>query len=312
MVAGVAVLAVLALALLAVLLTRGPGDDLGAASPTASPSGSDAASPSATSSASGSAGASPSASALPLTHDTIVATLVEDLTVRDAPGVGGTALGTLELGSPGFLVDGPTAADGFEWYLVSALGLPPNTGCATELETEPFNCPIWFGWVAGASESGEPWLGPHGIDCPSAPLSAEAVILARTDLERLACFRSEPFTFRAWWPELPDDAGLGGACAYDEPGGWLYCQNINHTYVTINENEGFGGVGVAISIDPDSGLTMPERGTWVEVRVHLDDPAAEDCVGPATTMNDDRPPEQIVLGCRAELALESVEAVEGP
>jgi hypothetical protein len=316
MIGGVAVLAILALALLAVLLTRDPDDDLAASSPTPTPTVGASVTPAATESAQASDGASPTAAALPLTHDTIVATLVDGLTVREDPGLGGLALGTLELGTPGFLIDGPTEADGFSWYLVSGLGLPANSGCAGELETEPFNCPIWFGWVAAASESGEPWLEPRGIECPTAPLSAKAVALGRTDLERLACFRSEPFTFRAWWPEIPAGAGLGGACtAESTPSVWLLCQNINYNYVTINENEGFGGVGVTVSIDPESGVSMPERGTWAELRVHLDDPAAqrcgEDAIGTAV-VPEELPPEQIVLMCRAELVLEAAQAVDGP
>ena len=58
---------------------------------------------------------------------------------------------------------------------------------------------------------------------------------------------------------------------------------------------------------------MPERGTCVEVRVHLDDPAAQGCDEAAEAFAEpDRPPEQFVLDCRAEAVLEAAQTVDGP
>jgi hypothetical protein len=317
LIAGVVVLAVLAAILALVLLTRGePGT--GSTSPTASPSGSAAASGSAGGAASPTASAGSSAApgspAPTLARDTIVATAVDGLSVRGEPGLGGERLGTLALGAPSFVLDGPTDADGFSWYLVSGLRLPPNTGCAGELDTDPFNCPIWFGWVAAASESGEAWLVPDEPDCPDAPLTAANLGVGRSGTQLLACFGSEPITFRGWWPEIPDDAGLGGACAaQEEPSGWLLCQNINYDIVLADEGEDFFGIGVRVSTDPASGVAMPERGTWVEVTGHYDDPAAQGCDEAANAAGDAEDPDAlIVLICRTELVLESVEAVEGP
>ena len=114
------------------------------------------------------------------------------------------------------------------------------------------------------------------IACPEEPYTAENLALGRTALERLSCFGSEPITFRGWWPEIPEDAGLGGACAFqEEPSGWLLCQNINYNLILADDTEEFFGIGVKVSIDPSTDASMPERGTWVEVRVHLDDPAAQ-------------------------------------
>ena len=314
MIIGVGVLGVFALILLALVLTRGSEDGTASDSPSATPSAT--ASPSASTSASTSAAATASTDApaqLDLPVDTVVATTVEDLTVREAPGLDGERLGTLEGGALSFLAGGPTDADGFRWYVVSGLGLPPNTGCAGDPETEPYNCPIWFGWVAAASESGEPWLVEHDLACPEEPLTAEGLALGRTALERLACFGSEAITFRGWWPEIPDDAGLGGACtSQDAPSGWLLCQNINYNLIIIDEAEDFFGVGVRVSIDPETDAAMPERGTWVEVRVHLDDPAAQRCGDDAAGVQDEVPLEQIVLGCRAEMVLEAAQTVDGP
>lgn len=315
---GLVALAVLALVLLLLVLTRDRGGTA-SGSPSPTPSASPSASPSPTGSASAAPTATATASAEApappeLAMDGVVATTVEGLTLRADPGLSGERLGTLEDGALSFVTGGPTDADGFRWYLVSGLGLPPNTGCAGEPQTDPYNCPFWFGWAAAASESGEPWLVAHDLACPEEPYTAENLALARTGLERLACLGSGPFTFRGYWPELPDEGGLGGACtAQDEPSGWLLCQNINTTYVVIDEDEDAFGVGIRISIDPATDASMPERGTWVELRVHLDDPAAQGCDDAAEALEEpDRPPEQYVLDCRAEAVLVSARAVDGP
>lgn len=316
----IGLLLVVAAVLLVLLLTRNGGDGTGlspSGSASTSPEGSPGESPSASELASSAPSASGSTTSPPapvaLSVDTIVATTVDRLSVRAAPGVSQAKRGSLELGATSFVVAGPSEADGFAWYLLSTLGLPPNTGCAGAFETDPYNCPAWFGWVAAASEAGEPWLVPAEADCPTSPIAAEALIAARTDLERLACMGAEPFTFRAWFPELPPDGGLGGACAAEgHPSGWLLCQNINYNQVTISESEGFGGIGARISINPASGLSMPARGTWVEVRVHLDDPASQGCDDAEASAGSESIPEQVVLTCRGQMVLESVTAVEGP
>jgi hypothetical protein len=74
-----------------------------------------------------------------------------------------------------------------------------------------------------------------------------------------------------------------------------------------------GGVGARVPVDPASGVVMPERGTWIELTVHLDDPAAQSCDEDAAgIMGEERMPEQWVLDCRAELVVESATAVDGP
>jgi hypothetical protein len=317
MIIGVVVLAVLTVILLAMVLTRDDGTATASESPTPSTSASASASGSASlgpsSSASAAATGSADAPAQPeLAADSVVATTVENLTVRGAPGLDSQRLGSLDSGSLSFVAGGPTDADGFRWYLVSGLGLPPNTGCAGDPETDPYNCPIWFGWAAAASESGEPWLVQQDIACPTDPLTAENLALGRTALERLSCFGSEPITFRGWWPEIPDDAGLGGACAFqEEPSGFLLCQNINYNLILADDTEDFFGIGVKVSIDPSTDAAMPERGTWVEVRVHLDDPAAQSC-GEDGNAESELETQQLVLACRAEMVLEAAQAIDGP
>ena len=322
MIGGVALLGILA-AVMAALVFGGGGDSDPSATPSASASvgasasvaasgeASVSAAPSESAAPSGSPGPTPTPVSLDL--DSIVAATVSDLSVREGPTTSATRLGSLESGALSFVAGGPVDAGGYRWYLLSGLGLPPSTGCAGPFETDPFNCPVWFGWVAAADPNGAPWLTTQAPDCPAEPIQADELMIGVTDLIRLACYGSDPFTFRAFWPEIPDDAGLGGACAsQDEPGGWLICQNINENGVVVDDTEEFGGLGVNVSIDPASGVSMPERGTWVELTVHLDDPAAQSCGETTFAEEEDGPPEQWILFCRGQMVVESASAVDGP
>lgn len=245
--------------------------------------------------------------------DTIVVTTVDGLSVRAAPGTDAERLGSLADGTPGFVAGGPVDAGGYRWYLVSGLGLPPNTGCSGPVVNEPFSCPVWFGWVASGSPDGTAWLESQPQDCADAPFDYEESVIGVTDLMRLACFASGPLTFRAWWPEVSGDPEPEGACpAEDAPTGWLLCQQLNDKIVMIDDSQEFG-LGLAVSIDPASGVAMPARGTWLELTVHLDDPAAQACGDDATgAMTEDRTPEAWVLFCRSQMVVDSVTAVDGP
>ena len=114
------------------------------------------------------------------------------------------------------------------------------------------------------------------------------------------------------WPEM-GDAGVGGVClSQDAPSGWLICQNLNHNFVSIDESDN-ATIGLLVSIDPASGVVMPEQGQWVELTVHLDDPAAQSCDEDIDdTETEGRSAEQIVLFCRGQMVVESVTAVDGP
>jgi hypothetical protein len=256
---------------------------------------------------------SPSAPAIGI--DSLVRSTVNSLRVRTEPTTAGVALGTINKGQLGFVVAGPVSADGYAWYQVSAVGLPPNAGCEPPVRTNPFTCPNWLGWVASGQPGGQPWLEAATLSCPASPMNLETLVEpgpegATTALERLACYRSTPIRFRAWFPQIPPDAGLGGACGAVAPNpAWLMCQGLYYNHLVTSESAGFEGVGLQISIDPASGVTMPPRGQWVEVVAHLDDPAARDC---APLGGGDQDPVRVVLTCRGELVADSVNPVAGP
>ncbi|HEY8922302.1 MAG TPA: hypothetical protein VIN32_06700 [Candidatus Limnocylindria bacterium] len=258
---------------------------------------------------------SPSPAASAIVIDGLAKSTVDGLRVRATPGTAGALLGTIDTGQLGFVVAGPVSADGYAWYQLAALGLPPNAGCEPPFLTTPFNCPDWLGWVAAGQPGSQPWLAATTLPCPASPMNLEALINEpaplgpRTALERLACSGSTSIRFRGWWPQNP--GGLGGLCGpVVKPNpDWLVCQNINYNGLVISESAGFEGVGMKISIDPATGVTMPPRGQWVEVVGHLDDPAARDCAPLAVGEQD---PVKVVLTCRSELVAESVTPVGGP
>src|SRR5688572_31046182 len=136
-------------ALLMLLLITGCAAQPGASSPSAeglapvSPQTAASATPSAEATSS----APPaSASAIPdgvIEVDALIRTAVDRLRIREDPGLARPSLGTLAEGEIGYVLAGPVSADGFDWYLVSALGLPYASGCITPISTDPFDCPTW-------------------------------------------------------------------------------------------------------------------------------------------------------------------------
>ena len=121
---------------------------------------------------------------------------------------------------------------------------------------------------------------------------------------RLVCWADEPITFDAWWPEIPEGAGLGGACMSEhEPAGFLFCQHINYNGLTASPDEGFDG-RLSLSIDPASGVTMPPRGQSVRVTGRFDHAAADAC---AALAGPDQDPVAAVFICRLQLVPTLVE-----
>src|SRR6266480_3924929 len=100
--------------------------------------------------------------------DGLAKSTVDSLTVRAKPGTAGAQLGTIDAGQLGFVLAGPVSADGYAWYQLAALGLPPAAGCEPPMRTTPFSCPDWLGWVADGQPRGQ-WVEAVGhLDDPAA------------------------------------------------------------------------------------------------------------------------------------------------
>lgn len=248
---------------------------------------------------------SPSTADIPL--DTVVETIAEGLALRHDPGTAGERIGFLSLGTVAFVLAGPQEMDGIPWYRVAGMGVPYGSGCVTTPPNQPIACPALQGWVAGASEAGDPWIA--ATDREPCPEPDVATISETGFTWRLVCWADEPITLQGWWPETPDDSGLGGSCpSLDEPGGYLHCQGVNENVLLASPQEGTVA-RVWLSIDPASGLAMPERGQWVRVTGQFDHPDAQHCADLADPEWEDS--HGAVFACRREFVPTSIEALGG-
>ncbi len=290
----------LTLAIVAVLAAcGGPGAD-----PSASADPSEASSPSAAASAPGasassepsaapSAPASASASAPPsapasadLAVDGLAIVLVTDLIVRSAPGVDPATSTILpdRLTTDDRLVvlDGPTDADGYAWYLVAPLGRADGTAGP-------------FGWVAAASREGEAWVAGVAASCPATVDLASVLDLHA--YERIVCFGNDSLTLDG--PVV--SCGIADGPWQPEPS-WL---------------SGMAGCGLSLDASsqqvlmlriPPGGPSVPGPSGPLRVTGHFDDPAAATCT--ITTSDPVSAPvparELIVLMCRTEFVVDSV------
>lgn len=231
------------------------------------------------------ASATPSAAPSPpaggLDVDGLGTVLVSDLVVRSAPGVepatSSVLPGRLTTDDRVFVVDGPVAASGYEWYLVAPLRRADGSQGP-------------FGWIALASREGDAWVRSATPDCPATVDLAS--VLELDPLERLACFGNDRLTLTA--PQVA--CGAGG-------GPWTW----EPAWIAV-----LGGCGLAIDdtgamlyrVPPgvaDPGTTLP-----LTVRGHFDDPAAQTCrvtsADPATSPAPSV--EEAVLLCRTEFVIE--------
>jgi hypothetical protein len=315
MILGVAVLALLAGAVLAILVGERDGDGVAAspagsesveASPSASQSGSPAPSESASPTASGSAS---TAATLPVGD--FVEPTVDGVTLRETPSTSGTRIGSLPRDVLNLVVEGPVEADGYTWYRLSGPGLPPSSGCITPLPTTPLACPIWFGWAAVQDPAdGTAWFAPADVDCPD-PDTETAAFLQLAQRIPLGCYGADEVSFTAWYPELPSGAGPGEPCDVDPAVAWLYCAHLadDAVWTTPDEAQAFQ----PLFIDPESGVTMPARGQWLRIRAAFDHPDAPMCAAAEEQFDTEDPdPDLAVLECRTHLVVRAVEVTAAP
>lgn len=227
----------------------------------------------------------PTAGDGPVGRDTIWRVVVTDLVVRSEPGVadpGTVRAARLNDGDRVVAVDGPVAADGYEWYQV--LPLRPDG-----LRQRP------FGWVAAASRDGEAWLERVELSCPD-PAQQGAGFLRLAPEERLACYGGESIVVRA----STGGCGAGGGFPVSFEPSWLM-------------GEGGCGLGLepgevylALRFRPGASQDLGP-GPTIQVRGHFDDPAAATCVGRAN-FPDVTPPSkaEAVALCRTQFVVEDV------
>lgn len=225
-----------------------------------------------------------------IARDAVVVALVDGLRVRETPGLDGTSLGTLARGFESLVVGGPEVRDGLHWYLISGLGLPYGSGCATGPEpTNPYDCPVWLGWVAQAGADGGTWLAEIEPDCadPAGPLDQFAF---QPRYLYIACYGDVALTLRGRLLASPGEP-LEDPCP-DVPQDlrWLGCVGPLFQLVSSPGSS----MGLLMTLGPDAELPDGE----IVVQGHFDDPEAARC-----TYGDE--PERSVLDCRSQFVIDS-------
>jgi hypothetical protein len=224
------------------------------------------------------------------------------LPVMESAGLGGTLVGTLPAGQAVFVAEGPVEQDGLTWFLLSGLGLPPNSGC--EAPTTIADCPSWIGWAASAS-GGDAALQPVEASC--ADLGDYRAFARLQPLVQLVCAGDDPVTLTAWWPgPSPDNVCIDAPPGVD----WLYCALAFGGWLAPSPDE-VGTQFLAVAVDPSSGVTLPEPGRWVEVTGHLNDPASDACNVVPGNPTSERAAWAQVLQCRSTLVVDSMVEVAG-
>jgi hypothetical protein len=261
----------------------------------------------------------------------MVAPVVDGVTLRESPGTAGIRIGTLARGSMNYVVDGPVDTDGYTWYQLSGPGLPPASSCEEPVPTDPLECPTWFGWAAvGEPVDTIPWFEPTHVDCPD-PAAQTDAFFRLPQIVLAACYGDDELSFEAFYAELPE-GGVGTFCAYppagtpsepaepvDEAVEWLYCLNYNQVwsssegnlFQTVYPEQTDVGL-LTLYVDPASGITLPERGRWLRVTGAFDHPAATLCAAAEEGYRADPNPDQAVLGCRTHFVVSAVEVISAP
>ena len=238
-----------------------------------------------------------------LQPDTVALTLTPDLRVRSLPEVSDQSAMLTPLlrdGDSLYVISGPVAGSGYQWYEVHA----PRAGLT--------------GWVAAASKSGEAWIRSvplqcdlHGGDDPNIDLGAYGVLL-----HRLACFGGVEFSdVRSLGPVEGDGLRCPDTFEWIHEPEWLDNRLICG-YEFRPEEIDTGGVDLfsdgilhpSIADVPDDLLAAQPDGLLVEVTARYDHPDARDCraVGSATLPS----PAWVRLECRLQFVITEMRPLE--
>ena len=253
--------------------------------------------------------------------DWVVST-VEDLRLRQAPGLDGASIGLMRIGFEGTVIEGPMELDGYEWAYVAWPGLPAGSGCATGTDDDGYLrlCGT-SGWVATADPYGNAWVAATTPDCPEVPNTVADASQIRPGV-LLACFAGEELELTGYI--APEAGGRGCFPGYDVDPAWLGPCAI--AFLQGEESQ-FDATGseVAVNVDPSLGTchfggdfpdTCPFAtlgGSWVTVSGMVDHAAAESCVIEPVEGNENAPDAATaVYACRERFVVSAVEPGTAP
>ena len=227
-----------------------------------------------------------------LRPDGVAQVVTTDLVVRSAPGVSAESEIYADLlNEPTllFVLDGPVAADGYDWWLVEPFS---RDVCIALCPAKP---PL--GWVAQAGTDGEPWIAPATLDCPE-PVIGEIGRLSPT--ARLACYGNDTLVL---------EGTLGDCYAAETP------VALQQSGCQIRPVEGVTPFLIMRAAD-GVGMPMDQPGVRMTVTGHFDDASASSCQWSSGFNNavgnpaEPPSPEAVILGCRQEFVVTDI-AVAG-
>lgn len=218
--------------------------------------------------------------------------VTNDLVVRSLPEISAESIIDPIMLSEGkllFVLNGPVAADGFDWYRVA-----PFDEFLSDIASEAPR----LGWVA-AGKDGEIWIAPWMGECPAPTLEE---IRWRWSSLRVACFGDDELTLE----------GTIGECSYTVPGTispeWL--ANFHCPLLPFDFEEGpFGGLPIHRE---DQTTGIQDVGVAVRVVGHFDHSAARTCIEHALEGEEPTPPELLILYCRGEFVMTDITEIARP
>jgi len=248
---------------------------------------------------SGSTGATPSATAIPATpaptssptsEPSLAVVVVDGLNLREGPGMDQP----IQTVGPGIPTSGEPirlSANERVW-VIDAREVAAETWYHVVVEFS-----FMPGWISGGPAT-DPWITPFDpATCPpSMNEEPDRQAIDRNPMRSLVCFGGEQVTLFVYWP-TPEETGAHVPCPWSEPR-WLLC------YENVNLNE--DGTRL-LTVYGTTELPAFERGAWINLVGHYDDPRSEGCPEALG-----RPPEDTgevaasVLFCRTRFVAETV------
>jgi hypothetical protein len=231
----------------------------------------------------------------------IVTKAGNSLRVRSAPGTTASSIQyspTLPSGTRLLVLDGPVAADGFDWYAVLTDGEPIRL----------------YGWVA-AGAKGMDWIKPVASECWGSLDAATVASLSRIDL--LTCYHDEAVTVRGRWrPLKPGESDVEpcdwrdfkGECNPREA--WLLYPSARITFAT--GDGGSAAIDVAVPEELRGRLEAVPHDAVLTATIAMDAPQARSCaVGEPGGGSLPRAADHAVAACRVRYVLQDLDWTDG-
>lgn len=201
-----------------------------------------------------------------------------DLVVRSLPEISDASLvdrSSVPMGFLAYIVDGPVAADGYDWYQVAPF--PPTMSDVVEEHPR-------FGWLAAGGTDGEPWIAPWDGECPGP--GWDGLMLSQRYV-MLACWAGVDLTLEGTLRSCDSQGGTVGQPA------WIYrvsCHLVGPDYGDLL------AAGLALHFAPGVSTALGD-GARVRVIGHLGDPGADEC-SEEPLPGTGTPPDLVRLQCR--------------